>query len=266
MINPKAYKTLLIIGLSLFFNISHAYDNAKEKRWAEEVSDSIMIGDTEWLKIGSRKVFSIYTEQTTNKPKGAAIVIHGGGVHPNWDQIIRPIRSQLPDHGWSTLSIQMPVLANDAEYAEYAPLFDDVAPRINAAIKSLQTKGISNIVIIAHSLGAGMTGYYLANKPDKSIKAFVSIGSTGARFKDKDKNFFKSLENIKLPILDIFGSIDLPEVIQSAKIKKQTAKKVGNKGYTQTIVPEANHMFELKDDVLIKYISTWLETYATNKK
>ena len=266
MINPKAYKTLLIVGFSLFLNLGHAYDNAKEKRWANQVADSIMVGDAEWLNVGKNKIFAIYTENTTKNTLGAAIVIHGVGVHPNWDQIIRPIRSQLPDYGWTTLSIQMPILANDANYSEYAPLFDDVAPRINAAVQFLKVKGINNIVIVAHSLGAGMAGYYLANTPDKSIKAFVSIGSTGSMFKDKDKNFFKSLETIKVPILDIFGAIDLPEVMETAKLKKLTAQKVGIKSYTQIKVPGANHFFDHKDDVLVKHVRSWLAKNAPGKK
>ena len=266
MINPKAYKTLLIIGLSLFFNTSHAYDNAKEKRWADQVTDSIMVGDARWLDAGKTKIFSIYTENTTKNTLGAAILIHGVGVHPNWDQIIRPIRSQLPDYGWSTLSIQMPVLANDAKYSNYASLFDDIAPRINAAVKFLKAKGTNNIVIIGHSLGATMAGYYLAHNPDRSIQALVAIGSTGSTFKDKDKNYFKSLETIKVPILDIFGAIDLPEVMETAKLKKLTAQKVGIKNYTQIKVPGANHFFAHKDDVLVKHIRSWLAKNAPGKK
>lgn len=254
-------KTLLIIGLSLLINISYASDTAKEKRWADQVADSVMVGDAEWLKVGKSKVLALYTEHSSEKAQGAAIILHGVGVHPNWDQIVRPIRSQLPDYGWSTLSVQMPVLANDATYAEYAKLFNEIAPRINAAVKFLKAKGINNIVIVAHSLGATMAAYYL-RKADKSIKALVAIGSTGTSFKDKDKNYLKSLETIKLPILDIFGAIDLPEVMQGAESKKMIAQKFGNKKYTQIKVAGANHFFDNKEDILIKRIRGWLAKNA----
>ncbi|GMR16383.1 MAG: DUF3530 family protein [Gammaproteobacteria bacterium] len=258
MISQHIYKTLLIAGISLIMGLAHASDTAKEKRWANQIVDSIMVGDAEWLKVGNSKILALYTEYTTEKAQGGAIVIHGAGVHPNWDQVIRPIRSQLPDYGWSTLSIQMPVLANDANYSEYAKLFNEIAPRVDVAVKFLKTKGINNIVIVAHSLGATMAAYYLRKKPDKSIKALVAIGSTGSLFKDKDKNYFKSLEMIKLPILDIFGAIDLPEVMQTAGRKKEIARKFGNKKYTQLKVAGANHFFDNKDDVLIKRIRGWL--------
>lgn len=255
-------KTLLVIGFSLFYALSHASDTAKEKRWAEQIVDSVMVGDPEWLKVGKSKILSLYTEHSAEKAQGAAIVIHGVGVHPNWDQIIRPIRSQLPEYGWSTLSIQMPVLVNDAKYSEYAKLFNEVGPRINAAVKFLKAKGISNIVIIGHSLGATMAAYYLRDKPAKSVKALIAIGSTGSTFKDKEKNYFKSLETIKLPILDIFGAIDLPEVMEGAEQKKALARKFGNTKYTQIKVAGANHFFNNKEDVLIKRVRGWLAKNA----
>lgn len=257
--NPvHTLKTLLIVGISLFLQPSYASDTAKEKRWADQIADSIMVGDAEWLKTSKSKIFSIFTEYTTDKAVGGAIIIHGVGVHPNWDQIIRPLRSQLPDFGWSTLSIQMPVLANDAKHSEYAPLFNDIAPRVNAAVKFLKSKGINNIVVIGHSMGASMAAYYMSQKPDKSIKAFVSLGSTGRMFKDSEKNYFKSLEKIKVATVDIYGAVDLPEVIDSAKRKKQIAKKAGNKNYNQIKIAGANHFFDNKDDVLIKRIRGWL--------
>lgn len=257
------HKTLLIICFSLLCSISYASDIAKEKRWADQVADSIMVGDAEWLKTGNSKVFSIYTESATEKTIGGAIILHGIGVHPNWDQIIRPLRSQLPDFGWSTLSIQMPVLANDAKYSEYVPLFSGIAPRINAAVKSLKAKGINNVVLIGHSMGATMAAYYMSLKPDDSIRAFVSIGSTGRMFKDPEKNYFKSLEKIKVPTVDIYGAIDLAEVMGSAKRKKQIAQKAGNKNYYQVKVAGANHFFAGKEDVLIKRVRGWITKNAS---
>lgn len=266
MILHAPYKTLFIIGFSLLLNISYASDTAKEKRWADQVVDSIMVGDAEWLKVGKSKVLALYTERTTEKLKGAAIILHGTGVHPNWDQIIRPMRSQLPDLGWSTLSVQMPVLANEAEYPEYALTFSDIAPRINAAVKFLRSKGIQNIVLIGHSMGATMGAYYLAQKPTSDIKAFVSVGSTGRMFKDPEKNYFKSLEKIKIPTLDVFGANDLPEVIESAKRKQMIATKAGNKAYSQIKFSGANHFFANREDILIKRVNGWLKKYAKKKK
>lgn len=257
------YKTLLIIGFSLLFQASYASDTEKEKRWAEQIADSIMVGDAEWLSVGKSKIFSIYTENTTEKALGGAIILHGSGVHPNWDQVVRPLRSQLPDYGWSTLSLQLPVLGNEAEYKEYIPLFKEVAPRIEAGVKYLKSKGIQNIVIVAHSLGSGMAGYYMANNPDTSIRALVAIGVSGVMYKDETGvGYLTSLKKIKVPVLDIYGSNDLPQVLKGEKARADTARKSGHKNYTQVKVAGANHFFDNKDDVLVKRVRGWLKKHA----
>ena len=266
MISPfrlqHKYKTLLIIGSSLLFGTTFASDTEKEKRWAEQVVDSIMVGEAKWLNVGKNKTLSIYTENTTEKAIGGAIILHGSGAHPNWDQVVRPLRSQLPDYGWLTLSVQLPVLANEAEYKDYVPLFKEVAPRINAGVKFLKSKGIKNIVIVAHSLGSSMAGYYLAKKPDPAIRAFVAIGVSGNMHKKDEVGFLTSLKTIKVPVLDIFGSNDLKPVLQSKKSKADVARKAGNKNYTQVKIAGANHFFDNKDDALVKRVRGWLAKNA----
>ena len=256
---PKQHtKTLLFVAFYLLFGSSYASDTAKEKRWADQVVDSIMVGDAQWLNVGKNKILAIYTENTTEKAIGGAIVLHGSGVHPNWDQVIRPLRSQLPDHGWSTLSLQLPVLNNEAEYKDYIPLFKEVAPRIDAGVKFLKSKGIRNIVIVAHSLGSSMAGHYMAGKPDSAIRAFVAIGVSGNMHKKDNVGYLTSLKTIKVPVLDIFGSNDLSQVLASEKSKARVARKAGNKKYTQVKISGANHFFDNKDDVLVKRVRGWL--------
>ena len=256
------FKTLLILGFCASFSVSHASDTAKEKRWADQIVDSIMIGDAEWLKVGKNKILAIYTENTSEKAIGGAIILHGSGVHPNWDQIVRPLRSQLPDHGWSTLSLQLPVLSNEAEYKDYIPLFKEVAPRIKAGVAFLKSKGIKNIVIVAHSLGSSMAAYYMANKPDSSIRAFVAVGVSGNMHKKDKVGYLTSLKTIKVPVLDIFGGNDLAPVLESKKAKANAARKAGNKNYTQIEIPGANHFFDNYDEVLIKRVRGWLMKHA----
>lgn len=262
MISLSPYKTLLIIGISLFSSMNYASDTAKEKRWADQTVDSIMVGDAEWLKVGKSKILSIYTENSTEKAIGGAIILHGSGVHPNWDQVVRPLRSQLPDYGWSTLSLQLPVLGNEAEYNEYIPLFKEVAPRIKAGVKFLKAKGINNIVIVAHSLGSSMAAHYMAIKPDPSIQAFVAIGVSGKMHEKNKVGYLTSLKTIKVPVLDIFGSNDLELVLKSEKDKAKVARKAGNKNYTQVKITGANHFFDNYDDVLVKRVRGWLKKNA----
>lgn len=242
--------TLLLVS----FNIQ-ASDLQKEKRWADQVVDAIIDGDAVWLNDGNNDFLGIYTEAEEDKGR-AVIVMHGTGIHPDWQQVVQPLRVGLTEHNWNTLSIQMPILANEAEYPDYAPLYDEVAPRIDAAIKYLKDNGSKDIVLIGHSQGSAMTAYYLSkSKPD--IKGFVAIG-IAAFAADPRMNSIKSLEKINVPVLDLYGSEDLEEILASVDTRAAAAKKAGNKNYTQTKIT-GNHFFDGHEDALVETVSNWLD-------
>ena len=246
---------LLVISLSLLsFNL-YASDLDKEKRWADQVVEAILDGDAVWMNDGKSDFLGIYTEAEEDKGR-AVIVMHGTGIHPDWTQVVQPLRVGLTEHNWNTLSIQMPILANEAEYEDYAPLYDEVAPRIDAAIKYLKENGSEDIVLIGHSQGSAMTVYYLSrSKPD--VKGFVAIGMA-AFAGDPRMDSVKSLEKINLPILDLYGSEDLEEILASSKSRVAAAKKAGNKDYTQTQIT-GNHFFDGQEDALVETVAEWLD-------
>ena len=234
----------------------HASDLAKEKRWVEQVVDSIMDGDAEMLNDGNSEFLTIYTEAAEDKGR-AAIVMHGTGIHPDWQQVVQPLRVGLTEHNWHTLAIQMPILHNEAEYIEYAPLYDEVAPRIDAAIAFLKDNGAKTIVLVGHSQGASMAAYSLS-KNSHDVAGFVAIG-IGAYANDERMNSIKALEKITIPVLDIYGSEDLEAVLSSIDDRAAAAKKAGNANYTQVKVSGAEHMFDGKEDELIEAIAGWLD-------
>jgi pimeloyl-ACP methyl ester carboxylesterase len=251
-----------LVGLAILAQFSalivQASDLAKEQRWADQIIDSIMVGEARWLSAKGQKFLGIYSEITTKKSFGGIIILHGIGIHPNWTDIVHPLRTRLPDHGWHTLSLQMPILANEAEYDDYAPLFAEIAPRINAGVAFLHQKGINNIIIIGHSLGSTMASYFIANNPNVGIKALVAVGVSGDLFNDNQLGYFATLAKLKLPILDIFGSHDLLAVLDTEQDKAEIAREAGNLNYLQLKVPNANHFFEGKEDQLIENIVKWL--------
>ena len=250
---------LLIITLAVLSFTTHASDLEKEKRWADQVVDAIFDGDAVWLNDGTSEFLGIYTEAGEDASR-AVIVMHGTGIHPDWQQVIQPLRVGLTEHNWNTLSIQMPILPNEAEYPEYAPLYDEVAPRINAAIKSLQDNGSSNIVLIGHSQGASMTAYYLSTQK-QDVNGFVAIGM--ASFADDPRmNCIRALENINVPVLDLYGDEDLELVLNSSRARAESAKKAGNENYTQAKLSGSNHFFDGNEDVLIETVAEWLDKLA----
>ena len=75
--------TFLFIALNALSGTVIASDKAKEKRWADQIVDAIMVGEAQWLELKDHKILGIYTEATTAKVSGAALVLHGSGVHHN---------------------------------------------------------------------------------------------------------------------------------------------------------------------------------------
>lgn len=237
-----------------------ASDLAKEKRWADQIVDAILDGEPVWLNDGHSDFLGIYTEAEENKNR-AVIVMHGTGIHPDWLQVIQPLRVGLTEHNWDTLSIQMPILANDAEYKDYASLYDEVAPRINAAIKYLKNNDKKTIILIGHSQGSAMTAYYLATGKQQ-VNGFIAIGMA-AFAEDPRMNSIKALEKIHIPVLDLYGSEDLDNIIASAGARVAAAKKADNKDYTQIQI-SGNHFFDGQDKVLLKTVAQWLEKHTGN--
>jgi pimeloyl-ACP methyl ester carboxylesterase len=253
MISTRRFFLLTLLALS--FNLP-ASDLAKEKRWADQVVDAILDGEAIWLNDGTSEFLGIYTEAGEDKGR-AVIIMHGTGIHPDWQQVIQPLRVGLTEHDWNTLSIQMPILPNEAEYTEYAPLYDEVAPRIEAAIEYLKKNGSRQIVLIGHSQGATMAAYYLSTAK-QDINGFVAIGM--ASFEgDPRMDSIRSLQGISIPVFDIYGDDDLESILLSVDARAEAAKKAGNKQYTQKEMEGSNHFFDGREEELVEAVAAWLE-------
>ncbi len=247
----------LAVALLTATGLVLASDMAKEKRWADQIVDALIDGEAEWLKADGHEFLAIYTEAASGETGRAVILLHGIGVHPDWPQVIHPLRVGLVEHGWSTLSLQLPVLAGDAKGADYAPLFDAVAPRIDAGVAFLAEQGAKEIVLVGHSLGAAMAAYYLSTG-ERPIAALVGIGMI-AGASDPRMDNARLLEKIHIPTLDLYGSEDIDRVKGTAAQRVRAARGAGNEGYRQVKVAGADHFFDGKEPELVDTVSRWLK-------
>jgi pimeloyl-ACP methyl ester carboxylesterase len=247
-----------IYFISQWPTTAQASDLAREARWREQIVASLMSGDSVDLQAGATTFLGLYTAASDGPTGRAAIVIHGIGAHPDWPEVVYPLRSELPEQGWSTLSIQMPVLGNAATAADYLPLFAEIAPRLDAAVAWLRAQGNKTIVMIAHSLGAAMAARYLADNSAAGVAGLVIIGLPMLDI-DPKMNGVLALESIRVPVLDIYGSRDLDTVLSSSDRRARSARKAGNNDFRQTRIEGADHFFSGLDDALVLNIYGWLK-------
>lgn len=264
--------------LPLFFGTyawSAESDFNKEKYWKKQLSDKITIGEVIELKDGNNSFFSIYTKQNMAKAKGSIILLHDKAGHPDWNHIINPMRTQLPDRGWNTLSIQLPIRLKPLKTAEELEQFYQQAfPRIESAINYLKSQKEKNITLVAHGMGASIAllfsrDHNLAKsqaKPVTNLKALVIINAPHIRTPKHPENSAALLEKIKLPILDIYGMDGLDIVVQSAKERQGAAKRSGKKQYVQQVIYGADHLFSAQIDLLIKRVHSWLSATTIKGK
>ena len=233
-----------------------ASDIAREKRLASQIVDSIIDGEPVFLKSGEHEFLSIYTE--ADEPKGAVLIMHGRGFHPNWTDVAHPLRVGLVEQGWNTLSLQMPVLDKEARFYDYLVIMDEALPRIEAGIDYLKQQGSDKIILIAHSCSVHMTMAWVDAKRMRDIDAFVGIGMGAVDYQQPMKRPFP-LDKFTVPVLDVYGEEEYPAVIKGAAERLAAIQKAGNPKSKQVTVPGANHYFTDEGDALLEVVGSWLQ-------
>lgn len=233
---------MLLLSLNVF---SQDYD--REKRWADSILPTLMVGDAVWLQQkNGHKFLGLFIDGKENS-KGAVIISHGRGWSPDFE-LYGTLRTRLAEEGYTTLSIQMPVLPSTAILGLYVPLYPDARERFQLAVDYLKAKGHRNIAIVSHSLGATMANQYLIRTEDTSVKAWVFIGILQG---------LDEMYRIKIPVLDVFGSNDWTVTMWGAPEREKQI--LLNPGSAQVIVKDAKHFFEDREDELVKIVAGFLD-------
>jgi alpha-beta hydrolase superfamily lysophospholipase len=255
---PRIRRFLLLVMLLPLPAPGHSSDLEREQRLADEIVDAILDGEPVTLKAGTIDFLGIYTPAETGTPRGAVIILHGRGMHPDWAQVAGPLRIGLPAHGWSTLSLQMPVLPKDATFYDYEPVFPEAIPRIEAGIGYLGSLGYQRIVLLAHSCGVHMSMAWLeaAGKPQIDGYIGISMGATDYRQPMRQPFPFNKLT---VPFLSIIGSEDYPAVQRMAADIRSRLDGFAPLSAQQTIAG-ADHYYVDYEDTLTDVIAGWLDT------
>lgn len=244
--SPAATRCIVQLLLLIVAPLAYGADYVREQKWADEITPGIVVGEPVFLEgRAGHKFLTIYTEAP--KAKAGLVIVHGIGVHPDWG-LIGELRSALADHGYATLSVQMPVLAQETKPEEYRSTFGEAAERLGVAVDFLRAKGYRKIAIVSHSMGSRMTHYYFTRDPGAPVDAWVCIGW------GSEGNDFKQM---KLPVLDLYGENDLPAVLRGAKRRAASIKDSKRSG--QIIAPKADHFFNNHQAELVRYVRDFLD-------
>jgi pimeloyl-ACP methyl ester carboxylesterase len=220
--------------------LAQAPDYAREQRIADEVAFAVVTGDPVRLEgEEGRSFLGLFTRAPGAKV--GVVLVHGSGVNPDWG-LIGEMRAKLADAGYSTLSVQMPVLTAEATPEDYVALLPIAALRIKAAVQSMQIKGYKKIALVSHSMGSRMSNEYLLTG-HSAIDVWVAIGMPVE---------FRGADRFEFPVLDLYGTKDLTAVLETSAARERAIHAL--RGSRQSAVPEADHYFdghyaELDDEV-----------------
>lgn len=124
--------------------------------------------EVRWLTSNRGPFLSLYTADKTGNQFGTVILLHGNGHHPDWPGIIHTLRTQLPEIGWSTLSIAVPnyeyeptppggapvpIAITADTYTTAAPLIPVLTQRIIQSLPLIQEPN-KPIIMVAEGVSA----------------------------------------------------------------------------------------------------------------
>lgn len=197
---------------------------------------------------------AILDEAATRKRKGVAILLPEAGARADAG-VLRALRRGLPPHGWSTLSLQLPVLEAEAEPQEYWDLLPQAAARIAAAVARMKAARYTDIALVGHGFGATAALRYLGQGGDDSVRAAVLLSAWWpADHSDALETWSKAAA---VAVLDVYGERDGRAVLRGALHRKLLFKELD--GFRQWRVSGSGHGYRGWEAWLVERIYGWLQ-------
>lgn len=284
--------TPLIIALLwvLIPSYSSAYDLRKE----QEIIENLLVFTNKnkylWLETeNNRKIFSLYENNIAQPPKGGVILLPNINFHVDWPELIRPLRKELTMNGWQVLTLQPPITLDNQDAVYLLNLPEEVAKRINAAIDYFRLNNVENIVLIAHGHSANLAALYLSqnNTSNNHISAFTGISFQHYPLSSSWPANNKSLESIRIPLLDIHGRLSnslikaaahqrsvsahlsgskknqVARLARTQKVTKLAFNKTGDLGFRQISLSNSDYNLQDPNSGAVKKIRAWLSTHLS---
>ncbi|GAB4292925.1 MAG: hypothetical protein Kow0096_08140 [Thiohalomonadaceae bacterium] len=214
---------------------------------------SAVANEIQELSVDGKPVLALWRNETLGRPQGAVLLLHDTGAHADWPGVIGPLRRGLPEHGWHTLSLQLPP-------ADATDVTQQTTARLRAALAFLAGKNIRNIILLGHGTGA-LTALRHGANSQGTINGLILV----ALGKMDDVTL---LDRAAVPIYDIYGSADALEVRTAGAQRLTEGRRLVRKDgaelprYRQFVVLAADHFFSAQTEILLRRVQGWLRTHA----
>jgi len=258
----------------------------REKTYADQLIKLLPQRQIHWLNT-TPPTLSLIVPSPVTSPKGVALILPSPEEHPDQRQVIQALRTQLPDYGWTSLSVQMPLI-DQTRPDQRLGLYEASAPRLDQALQWIAEQNpATRVVVIAHGYSGASAIHYLRQHAEQSkpnaelIKGLVLISLPGREASGNWLDSTEQLQGITLPILDVFAQYDRTDVIDSAperlrasqiagranqqvgsphtaKVRQLAQNKTGNPRYRQQQVNAARAGFPQEYQELVKSVRSWL--------
>ena len=233
-------------------------DYEREDRIAAQISEDIFDGEAVWLDADGREFLAIHI--AAEDAPGAVILMHGRDSNAEEQEVIAPLRVALAEEGWTTLSIQLPVLEKGKTYYDYVPILPFSHPRIRQAIEFLTEQGEKQIFIAAHSCGAHMANSWLTLNGDNLIDGYIAMG-LGATDAGQELKTAFPIGQMRVPVLDLYGSEEFDRPLAMLPQRRRLLEQNGHPASMQRSVEGANHYFTGYGDEVAAIVDHWLNQF-----
>lgn len=231
-------------------------------------------------------------------PRGAVVILHDSGQHPNWPFTAAALIDDLPLHGWDVLNIELPAPSIDiakpeasaqatpaaannsppaANAAPATPATTTATPttvaiepqaqtRISAAIKYYADQNQRNIVLIGFGSGAIRAAENLrlivAATPNNTapLTAMVIIAPL-QQLSGIDLDLPKLLPLTGIAALDLVLDNDV-QARAEAEARRRAVLHQRTRIYTRLELPPLNNASDPQHSLMVKRVRTWLQKNA----
>jgi len=251
--NPVSYCSLLLLSVLL---TSSAFSQSIQPEWviADELQQPGIEGDIVHLTVENQDILGIFQNTLHRRSYGAILLLHDAGGNPDSNNIIAPLRRNLPTRGWSSLAIQLPLLDEPDSSNSLNEYLTESVKRINKAMTFLNENNHLNIVILGHGSGAIAAFKYAQGIKEEETRGVISINLSTTPG-PANKEILSIIGDIKIPVLDIYNRA-FPQ-FRPKGINKRRAAVRFNRKWQFVAIDGGSHNFNGDELWLLERVFAW---------